>query len=123
MFHIVLIPFYLTFSLLSVVDTTHPFWQMIKNGRNIDVREVQLYVNTYATSEFRVDLINETGSIVSTRYISVAGAQRTTVSVKFPYSKARYLSCRVTPRSLDGTTEAPSMERMRIGFGINNLVG
>lgn len=93
-----------------------------KNGRNIDIREVQMFVLTNASTEFKVELIDETGASVVARYAVVASAKRTMFKVQFPATKSRYLSVKVTPRTYDGSSEAPTFERIRIGFGVNNLV-
>lgn len=93
-----------------------------KTGRNVDIREVQLFVNTYAASEIKVELIDQTDAISVTRYATVTTAKKELVKFLFPYTKSEYLSVRITPRSIDGTSEAPTIERLRIGFGPNNLV-
>ena len=93
-----------------------------KNGRNIEVREVQLFVNTASTTEFKVELIDQTGSSVVTRYAVVAGAKANVVDFLFPSTKSEYLSVKVTATAVNGSSAAPDIERMRIGFGINNLV-
>ena len=93
-----------------------------KNGRNIDVREVQMYVMTAAASEFKVELIDENDASVATRYVVVPAAKRDIIKVQFPATKSGYLSCKITTKTYDGSSEAPTFERIRIGFGVNNLV-
>jgi hypothetical protein len=93
-----------------------------KNGRNIDIREVQMYVLTNASTEFKVELINESNVSVATRYAVIDTARRDMFRVQFPATKSGYLSLKVTTRTFDGASEAPTFERLRIGFGINNLV-
>jgi hypothetical protein len=92
-----------------------------KNGRNLDIREVQLFVKTTASTEFKVELIDETGSSVVTRYATVATAKAEIVRLLFPNTKSDYLSVKITPTAA-GSAEAPTFERIRIGFGVNNLL-
>lgn len=92
-----------------------------QNGRNIDIREVQLFSLIKSACEFKVELLDETDSSVVTKYAyEVAGRQVT--KLQFPATKSDYLSVKITPRMLNGSDEAPTIERLRIGFGINNLV-
>jgi hypothetical protein len=93
-----------------------------KNGRNIDIREVQMYVLTNASTEFKVELIDERNVSVATRYAVIDTARRDMFRVQFPATKSGYLSLKITPRTYDGASEAPTFERLRIGFGVNNIV-
>lgn len=93
-----------------------------KNGRNVDIREVQFLVLTNAASEFKVELLDKDDASVVTRYATVATATKEMVKVQFPRTKSEYLSVKITPRSINGSSEAPTFERLRIGFGQNNLV-
>jgi len=92
-----------------------------KNGRNVDIREVQLFVQCYSSSTFIVELIDQTGASVVTRTVSGI-TDRQMVQFLFPNTKSEYLSIKVTPSATNGTSEAPTIERMRIGFGYNNIV-
>lgn len=94
-----------------------------KNGRNLDIQEVQVFLKTFAASEIKVELIDENNNSVVTRYEVVDTARKDLVRFLFPCTKSDYLSCKITPRTLDGVSEAPTIERIRIGFGMNNLVG
>jgi hypothetical protein len=92
-----------------------------KNGRNIDIREVQLFVNTYGNSEFKVELLDASDNSLVTRYAVVTGSVHDMVKLGFPATKADYLSVKITATNLAGG-EAPTIERLRVGFGINNLI-
>jgi hypothetical protein len=102
---------------LTGVLQTVPFAD--KNGRNVDIREVQLFVDNHGTTEYKVELLDATDATVVTRYKVLVGNRHDVLSFKFPYSKSDYLSVRITPTS---TTQAPTIERLRIGFAYNNLV-
>jgi hypothetical protein len=107
-------------SVTTGVIQTVPFAD--KNGRNIDIREVQMYVLCNAATEFKVELINESGASVATRYAVIDTGRQDMFRVQFPATKSGYLSIKITPRTYDGVSEAPTFERLRIGFGVNNLV-
>jgi hypothetical protein len=92
-----------------------------KNGRNVDIREVQLFVDCTAASTFVVELIDQTGASIVTRTVA-AVTDKQMVSFLFPNTKSEYLSVKVTTSSDNGSSEAPRIERMRIGFGYNNLI-
>jgi hypothetical protein len=93
-----------------------------KNGRNIAIREVQVFAQAFAASTFKVELIDETDSSVVTRYNTTPGARRGMLRFLFPETKSEYLSVKITPSANDGSSEAPAVERIRIGFGLNNLI-
>jgi hypothetical protein len=90
-----------------------------KNGRNVDIREVQLFVDNHGTTEYKVELLDATDASVATRYKVLTGSRHDVLSFKFPYSKSDYLSVKITPTS---SSEAPTFERIRIGFAYNNLI-
>jgi hypothetical protein len=103
---------------LGIVQT-QPFAD--KNGRNVNIREVQLFVQNYTASTYTVELIDKDGTSVVTRTVgSITGRQM--ASVQFPNTKSEYLSVKITAEADDGTSEAPTIERIRIGFGLNNLI-
>jgi hypothetical protein len=102
------------------VIQTVPFGD--KNGRNIDVREVQMFVMTDAATELKVELIDENDVSQATRYVVIPAAKRDVCRVQFPATKSGYLSVKITPKTYDGSSAAPTFERLRIGFGVNNLI-
>lgn len=91
------------------------------NGRNIDVKEVQVFAYSYAATEFKCELIDETGSSVVTRYAVAPTAGRDMLKFQFPATKSDYISVKLTVTSV-GSHEAATIERLRIGFGVNNLI-
>lgn len=93
-----------------------------KNGRNIDIREVQMFAITTAATEFKVEILDENDVVQATRYAAESTARKGMWKVQFPATKSEYLSVRITPRTYDGTSEAPTFEHIRVGFGINNLI-
>ena len=94
-----------------------------KSGRNVRIREVQVYVNNYVPSSMSVSIIDGKGNIASTDSVSGSAVGRKMLQFLFPNVEDDYLSVRITPSADNGTSEAPTIERVRIGFGPNNLVG
>lgn len=96
-----------------------------KNGRNIDIREVHLFVTCPSAApgtEFKVELIDDSDASIVTRYKVVDSARRDIVRLQFPSTKSDYLSVKITVTALDGSSEAATIERIRIGFGQNNQI-
>lgn len=92
-----------------------------KLGRNVDIREVQLFVDCTTASTFVVELLDQSGASVVTRTVS-AVTNKQMVQFLFPNTKSEYLSVKVTTSADNGSSEAPRIERMRLGFGYNNLI-
>jgi hypothetical protein len=95
-----------------------------KNGRNVEIREIQVFLESYASgATIQCDLVDGDDNVVSTRNSDTIGAGRDVVRFLFPSPKAHYLSARFTIAG-GGSNEAPTIERIRIGFGQNNdIVG
>jgi hypothetical protein len=93
-----------------------------KNGRNVDIREVQLFTdNPSGGGDYTVELIDQSGASVVTRTASTV-TNKQMVSFLFPNTKSEYLSVKITAASHNGSSDAPSIERIRIGFAYNNLI-
>ena len=96
-----------------------------KDGRNVEIREVQVFLQSYTASgpcaTVTCDIYDGEDNLVVSR-VPEGGAipaGRNLVRFLFPYPKADYLSVRICTDG-QGSNEAPTIERMRIGFGANN---
>lgn len=91
------------------------------NGRAVELREVQLFLQVYGTSTAVVKAIDASNNTVSTQ--TIAGMTgRGMYRALFPNVQDQYVSVDVTISADNGTSEAPTVERMRIGFGAGNII-
>lgn len=97
-----------------------PFFD--QRGRNVEIREVQVFHSTYATSSIAVTLVDQDGTEVVTRTVSGLAAGRQMTSFLFPNTRDETLQVKVVSTATSSSNEAPSIERVRIGFGKNNLI-
>lgn len=93
-----------------------------KDGRNVEIREVQLFFQAYTDgTNITCDIYNGEDEFVVSR-IPEGGnafdAGRAEARFLFNYPKDDYLSVRICTDGNGG--EAPTIERLRIGFGQNN---
>ena len=103
------------------VIQTAPFAD--KDGRNVEIREVQVFLQAYAAGATVIaDIYNGEDTLVVSR-VPEGGqgieAGRNMVRFLFPYPHDDYLSVRICTDGQTGN-EAPTIERIRIGFGYNN---
>lgn len=88
-----------------------------ETGRETVIREVQLMVRTSATTNFTVTRTDSDGTqVVRTITGVTASSGPQMLSFLFPHSGAPYQDVTVTPATQDGVSEAPVIERIRIGF-------
>ena len=95
-----------------------------KDGRNVEIREVQVFFQSYADgAQFTADIYDGTDTLVVSRTPEGGEADipagRNMIRFLFPYPKADYLSLRLCTDGQTGN-EAPTIERIRVGFGANN---
>lgn len=91
-------------------------------GLMVRIREVQLQVQCYTSSGFVVKIIDSRGATVSTDTVTGI-TNRQQVTFRFPNVQDEYLSVRVEAAATNGTSEAPTIERMSIFFGPTNIIG
>lgn len=99
--------------------TTQPFSDA--NGRNVAVREVQVFSKPHRTgSTIAVEVFGADGTSlgVSTRTLEASDVPTMSAHL-FPGLKSPYAYIKFTLSS-GGTSEAPTIERIRIGFDGNN---
>lgn len=103
----------------SGVIQTLPLYD--QTGRNIRIEQVEIQVQCYSSSTFVCKVIDSTGRIRSTDTVTgVTG--RGQVTFRFPHVQDEYLSVYLAPSAENGTSEAPTIERMTIFFGPNNTI-
>jgi hypothetical protein len=90
------------------------------NGRNVEIREVQVFGVPFAASSITVELLDRTGASVVTRTVTMSS--KGMYQFLFPNTKSEYLSVKITAAANSSSNEAPVIERVRIGFGPNNLI-
>lgn len=98
---------------------TQPFSDA--NGRNVAVREVQVFSKAHRTgSTIEVEVLGADGTSLGVSTRTLEASEVPTMSAHlFPGLKSPYASLRFTLSS-GGTAEAPTVERVRIGFDGNN---
>ena len=96
-----------------------------KDGRNVVIREVQVFLQSYTASgpcaTVTCDIYNGDDVLVQSR-TPEGGAipfGRNMLRFLFAYPKDDYLSVRICADG-QGSNEAPTIERLRIGFSENN---
>ena len=90
-------------------------------GRNVRLREVQVYTQCYVESTITVNVLDSNNNIVST-WTEDAVTGRGATEFLFPNCEDDTLSVSITCSSNDNTSEAPTIERLRIAFGQNNIL-
>lgn len=85
------------------------------DGRQIEIREVQVYVNAYATSTVTVT-VNGTA-----RSIATVAPGRQQLDFLF-VERNEVLDVQVVPSANDGTSEAPSIEVVRVGTNSGHML-
>ena len=94
-----------------------------KDGRNVVIREVQVFMQVYdAGAQVTCDIYNGEDALVQSRTPEGGNsieAGRNMVRFLFAYPKDDYLSVRICTDGQTGN-EAPTIERIRIGFAENN---
>jgi hypothetical protein len=92
-------------------------------GRNVRMRELQVFAKNYAATTYVATVIDSRDVVVASATITAKPAGRHMHSFLFPDVGDHYLSIALTASTDNGTSEAPTIERLRFGFGPNNLIG
>lgn len=104
----------------SGILQTIPYYD--SQGKNVRIEQVEIQTQCFASSTFVCKILDSTGRTLSTDTVTgVTG--RGQVTFRFPHIQDEYLSVRLEPSAENGTSEAPSIERMTIFFGPNNTIG
>jgi len=93
------------------------------NGKNVRMRELQVLAKNYAATTYVATVIDSRDVVVAKFTIASKPAGRHMHSFLFPDVGDHYLSIALTASCDDNTSEAPTVERVRFGFGPNNLIG
>lgn len=104
----------------SATFQTVPFSDAL--GKNVRMREMQVLAKNYAATTYVATIIDSREVVVAKFTIASKPAGRHMHSFLFPDLGDHYLSVALTASTDNGTSEAPTVERVRFGFAPNNLL-